>query len=582
MDDERLSYEELADRLADVESMHDAIKDGKVDGVIGKEGFYLLRLKKMEEGLKRTFSQIKKREFTLNTLMECVPEGITIANSPDVRIIRVSRYGKKLIGKSDEELENITLDQHVKKWNIYEPDGRTRATNENLPLSRAVMKGEIVKDEEWVIATADGSRIPILCNAAPIRNDAGKILGGVIVWRDISERKNAEENLRKSRDELERQVKKRTRELAGRADQLSRLSSQLTLAEQTERHRIAKILHDHLQQLMVGAKLNQELLIGSIDDAHKPMAEIVLDLINRAIRESRSLTAELSPPALASGNLSASLEWLARWMRENQGFDVKLDIEAGIVPARKDITVTLFQSVKELLFNVLKHSGEKSATVEMTKKDKELRIIVRDRGMGFDPETILKEVASGNKIGLFSIRERLTNLGILLEVESIPDAGSTISMTVPLVEKKTAEKTPTPVAEKDPLEKTVSASSPKDKIRVLIADDHGVVRQGLSAFLGMESDIEIAGEATDGEKAVHLARKIIPDVILMDINMPVLNGLEATRIIHSEFPEIRIIGLSLYEEDDHAAAMIRSGATAYRSKSDNMDLLLCTIRDTVH
>ena len=582
MDDERISYEDLADRLADAESMHQAIKDGKIDGVIGKEGFYLLRLKKMEEELKQSFAQTEKREFTLNTLMECVPVGITIADSPDVRIIRVSRYGKKLLGKSDEELENIAFDQHVTKWNIYEPDGRTKATNENLPLTRAIMKGEIVKDEEWMIVTADGSRIPILCNAAPIRDGAGKILGGVIVWRDISEQKKAEEKLRNSLDEMERQVTNRTRELAKRADQLSRLSSQLTLAEQTERRRIAKILHDHLQQFMVGAKLNQELLIGSIDDAHKQTAEIVLDLINRSIRESRSLTAELSPPALASGNLSASLQWLAQWMRENQGFEVKLDIETGIVPSRKDITVTLFQSVKELLFNALKHSGERSATVEMTKKDKELRILVRDRGMGFDSATIWKEVASGNKIGLFSIRERLTNLGVLLKVESIPDAGSTISMTVPLDEKKTAEKTPTPVAEKDPLEKTVATSSPKDKIRVLIADDHGVVRQGLSAFLGMESDIEIAGEATDGEKAVHLARKIIPDVILMDINMPAMDGLEATRIIHSEFPEIRIIGLSLYEESDHAAAMIRAGATAYRSKSDNMDLLLSTIRDTVH
>ena len=442
------------------------------------------------------------------------------------------------------------------------------------------MKGEIVKDEEWVIRKADGSRIPILCNASPIRDRAGKIMGGVIVWRDISEQKKAEEELRKIRDELEAKVKQRTRELVKRADQLSRLSSQLILAEQTERRRIAEILHDHLQQLLVGAKLNQEVLIGSIDDTLKPTAEIVLDLINQSIRESRSLTAELSPPVLGSGDLSASLEWLARWMRENQGFEVKLDIESGIVPSRKEIIVMLFQSVKELLFNTLKHSGERSAAVEMAKKDGKLRIAVRDRGMGFDPETIWNEVASGNKSGLFSIRERLTNLGVLMEVESIPNAGTTISMTVPMDEQKTAEKT-LPVAEKDPLEKTVSAPSRKDKIRVLIADDHEVVRQGLSAVLGMESDIEIVGEATDGEKAVHLARKIVPDVILMDINMPVMDGLQATRIIHSENTGISIIGLSIYEEDNHAAAMIQAGASAYRSKSDEMNLLLSTIRNTL-
>ena len=116
---------------------------------------------------------------------------------------------------------------------------------------------------------------------------------------------------------------------------------------------------------------------------------------------------------------------------------------------------------------------------------------------------------------------------------------------------------------------------------MLIVDDHEVVRQGLYTFLGSESDIEIVGEGTDGKKAVHLTRKIVPDVILMDINMPNMNGIQATRIIHSEFPQIRIIGLSIYEKNGLAAEMINAGASAYRSKSDNMDLLLSDIRNEV-
>jgi DNA-binding NarL/FixJ family response regulator len=86
------------------------------------------------------------------------------------------------------------------------------------------------------------------------------------------------------------------------------------------------------------------------------------------------------------------------------------------------------------------------------------------------------------------------------------------------------------------------------------------------------------GEASDGEEAVKLACKIVPDVILMDFSMPNMDGLEATRIIHSEFPHIHIIGLSMYDEDYQATAMINAGASSYRSKSENMDRLLADIR----
>ena len=99
-------------------------------------------------------------------------------------------------------------------------------------------------------------------------------------------------------------------------------------------------------------------------------------LNNQSIKASRNLTAELSPPVLRSGDLSASLKWLARWMDENQKFEVKVQCEAGIVLDRKDLTVLLFQSIRELLFNVSKHAGVKSATVKMEKTNGELRISV--------------------------------------------------------------------------------------------------------------------------------------------------------------------------------------------------------------
>ena len=98
-------------------------------------------------------------------------------------------------------------------------------------------------------------------------------------------------------------------------------------------------------------------------------------------------------------------------------------------------------------------------------------------------------------------------------------------------------------------------------------------------LLGDESDLRVIGEASNGTEAIAAARELRPDVILMDFGMPQMNGVEATRIIHKEFPKIRIIGLSMYEEADRAAAMLEAGATAYLSKSGRSEVLLHAIRE---
>jgi len=117
------------------------------------------------------------------------------------------------------------------------------------------------------------------------------------------------------------------------------------------------------------------------------------------------------------------------------------------------------------------------------------------------------------------------------------------------------------------------------KIRVLLADDHTVVRQGLRALLTVESDIEIVGEADTGRAAVSLAKKLLPDVVVMDVAMPLLNGLEATRQILRQLPSTRVLALSSYGDDEYVQQLTEAGAVGYLVKQTAANDLIRAIRE---
>jgi two-component system, NarL family, response regulator LiaR len=115
-------------------------------------------------------------------------------------------------------------------------------------------------------------------------------------------------------------------------------------------------------------------------------------------------------------------------------------------------------------------------------------------------------------------------------------------------------------------------------IRVLITDDHGVVRQGLKMFLSLDSDIEVVGEAENGEEAVAMARELDPDVVLMDLLMPVMDGIEATKAIRSELPDTEVIALTSVLEDASVTGAVRAGAIGYLLKDTHAEELHRAIR----
>jgi CheY-like chemotaxis protein len=169
---------------------------------------------------------------------------------------------------------------------------------------------------------------------------------------------------------------------------------------------------------------------------------------------------------------------------------------------------------------------------------------------------------------LFGIRERLEFLGGKLEVQSSPGQGSRFVLSVPVTPSVTMGEEPerTLALSEEGLPPSIHAN-PELKIRVLLADDHAIARQGIANLLSDETDIEVIGQAVDGQQAVELTASLLPDVILMDVSMPKLSGVEATRAIRNQFPEIRIIGFSMFEDAERAQAMRDAGAVDYFTKS---------------
>jgi DNA-binding NarL/FixJ family response regulator len=118
-----------------------------------------------------------------------------------------------------------------------------------------------------------------------------------------------------------------------------------------------------------------------------------------------------------------------------------------------------------------------------------------------------------------------------------------------------------------------------ERVRVLVADDHKLFREGLISLISQESYLEVVGQAADGEEALKMARELRPQIMIVDVSMPKYNGIQVTTLVHKELPDTRVIGLSMHERDDMALAMRNAGAVAYCAKSWPSEHLLTELRN---
>jgi len=494
-------------------------------------------------------------------------------------------------------------------WKVAEVAGRPihQLLATALPLSEEEFHRQLVENGRWQgeirQSTKDAQAVVVESRMVTMTEE----FGGILVLetnRDVTERRAIHEKVVRLAEELEDRVKDRTKELVQSQTLLRQLASELTIAEQRERRRIATDLHDYLAQLLVCARLKVAQSRGRLEDVEiEGWLGESDDILQQALTYTRSLVAQLTPMALHEFGLAAALRWLADQMRQQYRLSVEVQAKPGIsVTLPEDQSVLIFQSIRELLINVAKHARVDQAAVRMEQREGRLIIEVIDEGLGSDAAASPAPTLS-SKFGLFSIGERMRALGGTFEFRSTQGKGTRATLSLPLpppaaeVAPQSPDRGAMPQRHPGDTELEHSKVPPQNsafesdsqrgkrsdrlndklRIRVLLVDDHALVRNGLSSVLRYHTEIQVVGEAADGHEAVAMAAALKPDVVVMDVNMPRMDGVEASKRIKRDLPGTVVIGLSMHDGGQHESAMRESGAAAYLTKDSAPERLIETI-----
>jgi PAS domain S-box-containing protein len=271
---------------------------------------------------------------------------------------------------------------------------------------------------ETIANRKDGTQFNMEWQITPLRDERGKVTHFVSVQRDITERKKTEEQFKAYQE------------------QLRLLASELLLAEEQERRRIAMDLHDNIGQMLALTRIKLGVLKNTLSGTVQSDAVSgIVELIDQSIGYTKSLTFELSPPLLYDIGIEATIEWLAEHMQKQHYILFYCENDGSPKPLARDVSILLFQTVRELFMNIVKHSQAHQVNVEISRENDNIKIVVADDGIGFDSS----KIDTDSTFGFFSIRERLKYLSGSLSIDTGPGRGTRVTVTSPLDRKESKE-----------------------------------------------------------------------------------------------------------------------------------------------
>lgn len=350
------------------------------------------------------------------------------------------------------------------------------------------------------------------------------------------------------------------------------------LAALEERERIGRDLHDDLGQVIGYINLQAQTARALLEQAHPAQAQATLtqliDVAQAAHNDVRHyiLGIRTQQPPTPALDLFTALDLYLAQIRERHGLQVQVSLpdelpEPLLAP---QVETQLLRIIQEALTNIRKHAGVARAHLLFALHADELQVIISDEGRGFVMAAQEMVAAAAGEspsprpdlhFGLAIMRERAAGVGGRLEIRTAPGEGTQLIVTLPRI-------------------LALSAVEDLQGLRVLIADDHPLYREGLRNMLSARG-LHVVAIAEDGEAAVRLAHQFLPDLILMDIEMPNGNGITATKAIKRALPTIKIVMLTVAASEELLLTALKSGAAGYLLKNLATDQFFTLLREVM-
>ena len=536
----------LRARICELEETFLAIQGGRVDAVVvnGAEGDQVFTL--------------QGAEHPYRVLVETMNEGAATLDK-DGTVLYGNASFAGILGVPVADIVGTPLQLH---FSLQEREKLKTLIDNGL---RSESRGEIS------LVSSGGQLKLVRLSLSPVHQFGIRTI--CVIATDLTEISGANEALKASEDTL--------RNLSGR----------LLWLQDEERRRISRDLHDVTGQKLALLSMDLSGILKNKDiSKDKEINRLLLESINLSNdvnKEIRTLSYLLHPPLLDELGLPSAVEWFTQGFESRTGIHVKVDIPSSFVRLTPDAEVALFRIVQESLANVHRYSGSATAFVRARSNHANVCLEIGDfgKGIGKESKTPDRTPVAPLGVGIQGMRERVRQLSGTLEITSRPGKGTLVTAVLPVSTRRTEifESYEDPKIQEVSFVPMEGASASNGwRKRILIADDHDVLRRGIRTMLESDPDLEVCGEAVDGQDALEKTLAQAPDLVILDINMPIMNGLDVLRQIVRHRPQTKVLAFSVHDSKQIVEEILAAGAHSYLSKATAGQHLVHEVRSLLN